>query len=63
MGEYDYEALSMWQDILDEVVNGRLDGHVCPFCEKQTIDVTSDEARVFIKCNHCGKWVEGTNPF
>lgn len=63
MSEHDLEELSMWQDILDDVVSGRLDGHVCPFCNKKTIEAEADEAGINVHCTNCGKWVEGSTPF
>ena len=63
MSEHDYDQLSMWQDILDDVVNGRMEGHTCPFCNKQTIEAEGDEAGVYVKCTNCGRWVEGAMPF
>ena len=29
MSECDYDELSVWQDILDDVMNGHVDGLVC----------------------------------
>jgi len=63
MSEHDYEEISMWQDILDDVISGRTDGHVCPFCNKKPVEVRMDEATIFLKCTQCGKWIEGTMPF
>ncbi len=53
------DDLSLIQDVLDEVANGRTEGHPCPFCGGGPLDVKADEARVAIKCPGCRKTVEG----
>ncbi|MDX9721320.1 MAG: hypothetical protein RBU37_11290 [Myxococcota bacterium] len=63
MSEHDYEEISMWQDILDDVISGRLEGHLCPFCGKKTVEARADEAEIYVKCNSCGKWIEGAVTF
>jgi DNA-directed RNA polymerase subunit RPC12/RpoP len=56
----DQEAeLSVWQDILDQVMAGRTSGHICPFCAKGEIDAEIDEAYLRVRCPDCGKWIEG----
>jgi hypothetical protein len=55
----DNEQLSMWQDILDEVIAGRVSGHRCPFCEDTTIVAEADEYFISVKCTSCGRWIEG----
>lgn len=61
MSEHDFEELSMWQDILDEVMAGRVDNHKCPFCEKKTVeaDLDAEGGAVRVSCLSCGKFVEG----
>ncbi|MBH24617.1 MAG: hypothetical protein CMH57_09230 [Myxococcales bacterium] len=59
MSEHDYDELVIWQDILDEIMAGRLQGHRCPYCDAQGLEVEKDPARVYIKCNECGKTFEG----
>lgn len=61
MSEHDFEELSMWQDILDEVMAGRVDNHKCPFCHKQTVEVDADAdyGGIRVSCVSCGKFVEG----
>ena len=54
-----YAELMIWQDILDQVINGRLDGHMCPFCHESTVKAEADEAYVKVVCEGCGKWFEG----
>ena len=63
MSECDYDELSIWQDILDEVMNGHTDGLECPFCGKKGIEVDMDGPSIKIKCTECGHWIEGQNAF
>ena len=63
MSECDYDELSVWQDILDEVLNGHEDGLDCPFCGKKTIEVDTEGPSIHIKCTSCGRWIEGQNAF
>lgn len=53
------EQLSVWQDILDEVMAGRVSGHRCPFCEDTTIVAEADEYFMKVHCTSCGRWIEG----
>jgi len=55
----EYEQLSVWQDILDEVMAGRVTGHRCPFCEDSTIVAEADEYTISVRCTSCGRWIEG----
>ncbi len=55
----EYEQLSVWQEILDEVMAGRVTGHRCPFCEDPTIVAAADEYVLSVKCTSCGRWIEG----
>ena len=63
MSESDFEELSQWQDVLDDVVNGRDDGLICPFCEKTSISVDDEGGVLRVSCSECGRWVEGQNAF
>lgn len=55
----DSDDLVLFRDVLDEVVNGRTQGHACPFCGEGPLDVDLDEGGVRIKCPSCGKFFEG----
>lgn len=59
MDENDLEGLSMYQDIIDEVLAGRLEGHRCPYCKEGVLECYSDEVIIEIKCPSCGKFFEG----
>ena len=63
MSECDYDELSMWQDVLDEVMNGHEDGLICPFCGKKAIEVNTEGGNINVKCTECGHWIEGQNAF
>lgn len=48
------------QSILDDVVNGRTEGHDCPFCGGGPLDVVrNDEGSVRLECPDCRKYFEG----
>ena len=53
------EDLMVLQDVLDEIVGGRTDGHVCPFCSGGTLAVEFDEGRLRLECPQCRKFFEG----
>lgn len=59
MGELSYEDLELLQDIVDEVYNGRTEGHKCPYCKKGTLEVEADEAHIRLECPSCGKYFDG----
>ena len=63
MSECDYDELSVWQDVLDDVMNGHVDGLICPFCEKKAIEVDLDGPSISVKCTECGHWIEGQNSY
>ena len=53
------DAQLVLQPILEEVVNGRLMGHVCPFCQKSDLICEYDEGWVKLLCTTCEKSFEG----
>lgn len=53
------ERLSVWQEILDQVIAGRVSGHRCPFCGDSTVVAEADEYYLSVKCTACGQWIEG----
>ena len=57
--DLDSDALLLLQDVLDEVVGGRTQGHICPLCEGGTLEVQLDEGSVKLSCAACGKFFEG----
>jgi len=63
MSESDFDELSVWQEILDDVMNDRVDGLICPFCDKKAIEVDMEGPAIVVKCMECGRWVEGQNAF
>ena len=64
MSTQDYEeALSIWQDVLDDVFNGHTDGLTCPYCGEKTLNVDNDEAKITVRCISCGQWIEGMLAF
>ncbi len=56
----DMDVLSALQDILDEVVNGREDGHKCPFCKDGVLEATVEpDVKVKLECGSCKRIFEG----
>ncbi|MFA5624128.1 MAG: hypothetical protein WC966_03585 [Bradymonadales bacterium] len=63
MSEADFDELSMWQDVLDDVMSGNVDGLICPFCDKKSVEVDMESDMISVKCSECGRWIEGQNAF
>ena len=60
MSDYDMDALSALQDILEEVINGRPDGHRCPFCGEGVLTAKVEpDVKVRLECPSCKKFFEG----
>jgi len=59
----DYEVLSLWQDVIEDAINGKVDDLKCPCGEDKPVEAQVDEYRVRVQCTECGKWVEGVMPF
>lgn len=58
--EEDIDGLSRYEDIIQEVLAGRTEGHKCPFCGDGELDCSLEETmRVFIRCRKCGRFFEG----
>ena len=53
------EELSVWQDVLDQVMAGRTKGHTCPHCGEAELAAEIDEFQLTVRCDGCGKWIEG----
>ncbi|MBM4386479.1 MAG: hypothetical protein FJ088_01995 [Deltaproteobacteria bacterium] len=58
MEENGLEDQSLYQDILDEVFAGRLEGHKCPVCQGD-LECYADESKIKLTCGKCGRVVEG----
>ena len=59
MSDSNEAQLTYWLDVLEEVVNGRTDGHACPFCSAVPLDAKADGAYVEVKCTTCGEYFKG----
>lgn len=59
MSESNEAQLTYWIDVLEEVVNGRIDGHACPFCSAAPLRVVVEGAQVEAKCSSCGEFFKG----
>ena len=53
------EAQMILQSILEDVVNGRLEGHLCPFCRQGDLLCEHDNGFVRVSCGHCKSVYEG----
>ena len=53
------DDLVLLQDVLEECVNGRTEGHVCPFCGGGPLEVAMTEGTLRINCPGCGKFFHG----
>ncbi|MBM4394494.1 MAG: hypothetical protein FJ087_02250 [Deltaproteobacteria bacterium] len=55
----DIDAFSRYQDIVDECLAGRTEGHKCPHCGDGDLECKVDEIRIRVRCLKCGKFFEG----
>lgn len=55
----DEEALIVWQDVLDMVVNGRPNEVACPHCNHRPLTIEEIEQTTRISCSKCGKFIQG----
>jgi uncharacterized Zn-finger protein len=55
----DEEALVVWQDVLDMVVNGRPNEVACPYCNHRPLTIEEIEQTTRISCSKCGKFIQG----
>ena len=55
----DEEALIVWQDVLDMVVNGRPNEVACPHCNHRPLTIEEIEQSTRISCSKCGKFIQG----
>src|SRR3954468_14394528 len=55
----DEEALIVWQDVLDMVVNGRPNEVACPHCNHRPLTIEEIDQSTRISCSKCGKFIQG----
>ena len=48
-----------WQDVLDQLMAGRPDDLVCPYCKARPLKVEEIEYATRISCGRCGKFIQG----
>jgi hypothetical protein len=54
------ELQSVLWDILQECMNGRTEGHLCPFCIEGKLNVSIvEDVSVRLECEGCGKFFDG----
>jgi hypothetical protein len=61
MDDNDEAQLTLWYEILEQVVNGHTAGS-CPFCGTGVLDVKVEGRWVRVRCTSCGKFFEGQLP-
>ncbi len=52
------EAL-IWQDVLDDIVAGRLTNLLCPFCKKNPVHIDRQPLKTRVECRVCQRFIEG----
>jgi len=57
--EEDVEGLALYEDIVNEVLAGRTEGHKCPACGQGELECSLDGERVLIRCPECGRFLDG----
>jgi ribosomal protein L37AE/L43A len=57
--QLDYSGLESYQEIIEEVISGRTEGHHCPHCHEGILICEMDGVKIFLKCEQCGKFFEG----
>jgi len=61
MHDSESDQYALLQEVLDEILAGRTEGHPCPFCGQGPLKVPLiDEGRVRLECPSCRKFFEGT---
>lgn len=55
----DEEALIVWQDVLDMVVNGRPNEVACPHCNHRPLTIEEVDQSTRISCSKCKKFIQG----
>jgi DNA-directed RNA polymerase subunit RPC12/RpoP len=55
----DEAVMIAWQDVLDQVVAGRPNDLVCPYCKHRPLVVEEVEYSTKISCPRCGKFIQG----
>ncbi len=55
----DEEALILWQDVLDMVMNGRPNEIGCPHCGHRPLVIEEIEQSTRISCGKCKKFIQG----
>ncbi len=55
----DEEALILWQDVLDMVMNGRPNEIGCPHCGHRPLTIEAIEQQTRISCGKCKKFIQG----
>jgi len=55
----DVEILARYDQIIQEVLAGRTEGHKCPMCGDGDLECSTDGMEVRIRCLKCGRFFEG----
>ena len=56
----DVDGFARYEEILQEVLSGRVEGHKCPFCIEGDLECSADDMKVRVRCLKCGRFFEGS---
>ncbi len=55
----DEDQLVDWYEVVQQVANGRTDGHVCPVCKEGQLQAALEVYRITVRCPSCGEGFTG----
>ncbi|MFN3203005.1 MAG: hypothetical protein ACE366_31720 [Bradymonadia bacterium] len=55
----DESKLVDWYDIIEAIANGRLDGHTCPNCGHQGLEISHENYQMSARCPNCNEGFSG----
>lgn len=56
----DEEQLVDWYEVVQQVANGRTEGHACPVCQGGQLEANLEHHRVTVRCPTCGEGFVGS---
>ncbi|MCA9562487.1 MAG: hypothetical protein KC561_03315 [Myxococcales bacterium] len=63
MSDSQEAQLTFWLDVLEEIINGRPNGHECPFCGHKPLETEVKGPLIKVKCTSCGEFFNGRMPY
>jgi transcription elongation factor Elf1 len=55
----DEDQLVDWYEVVQQVANGRTDGHTCPVCNEGQLTASLELYRITVRCSSCGQGFTG----